>query len=335
MVLVVAFVTLYSLDFGALAGAQTVINGQIFTNGLAIVVAPAIGTTLHAGSDLNLAIDISGNGKLANWQAASTPGSSHSTRYDLLEAYLISKDTRTNLTVSTGPGLLNQEQGSTVKHFNWPIPNCITAGSYNLTIYESSHIDSHSYFSITPLQLSIENANPSGPCADSVNPLQEQPQASSPPASNLWTGGSTPSSIAQSSSGFLTVKPSSGYSIPTGIITVTLGPSGLIWPPGIAPYTSTSPSSAPPGGTVTVTLNPIVETVTVVVMSPDVIQSTITEDGRTVTVTTTVMSPSTVTPIISDRFLPVNSGNKRLPKTLFVWLVVFWNCLIGLVWISL
>lgn len=118
---------------------------------LPIIKANKDASTLHAGSNMNLAIDVrrfppnfslnltlyaiqvSGDGKLASWQEASTPGSSLSTRFDGLEIYLVSSDTSTNLTVSTS-GLLSREQGSTVKHLNWPIPACITAGNYNVSI---------------------------------------------------------------------------------------------------------------------------------------------------------------------------------------------------------
>ncbi|KDQ63760.1 hypothetical protein JAAARDRAFT_203154 [Jaapia argillacea MUCL 33604] len=182
--------------------AQTLVNGQVFTNGLAILDAPAPQSVQHAGSNMPIAIDISGDGKLS--QAASVPGSGLPTSFDTLEIYLVSSQAKLNITVSSGPTLLTQESGSTVKHLNWPIPNCLPSGSYNFTLYESSHFNGSPYFSITPVPISIENTNVNGSCTD-VNTLLAQPQPSSPPPQNPWLGASGP-------------------------ITVTIGPSGIMLP---------------------------------------------------------------------------------------------------------
>lgn len=154
-----------------------------------------------------------------------------------------------------------------------------------VTIYETSHINGDAFFSITPLSISIENANPSGQaCTTSTNQLQTQPQPDCHPSANPWTKNTITSS-SQSSSGFKTVKSSSFYSIPAGIITVTLGASGLIWPSGTTHYSSNPSASAPP--TVTVTAQPPTETVTVIVVSPEIIQLTTTVSGKPETVTST------------------------------------------------
>ncbi|KAJ3528148.1 hypothetical protein NM688_g8034 [Phlebia brevispora] len=166
------------------ASAQIVVNGQIFTNGLAIVDAPQPGTTLHAGATQSVAIDISGDGHLPS--SASTPGSSDSTRFDSLEVYLISYTNSFNLTVSSGSGLLTQEAGSTVKHIDWLIDPCIQSGNYNLTFYEGSHINGTPYFTITPLPIEIQNTSPSSTCANGTNPIQAYPQAQSAPDQSPW-----------------------------------------------------------------------------------------------------------------------------------------------------
>lgn len=80
---------------------------------------------------MNHISQISGDGKLD--QSAAIPGSDKSTRFDSLEIYLVSYQTKLNLTVSSGPSLLAQEQGSTVKHFNYNVLTCIPAGSYNVS----------------------------------------------------------------------------------------------------------------------------------------------------------------------------------------------------------
>ncbi|KAI0664873.1 hypothetical protein C8Q70DRAFT_17399 [Cubamyces menziesii] len=169
--------------------AQTLVNGQIFTNGLAIVDAPAPNSPMHAGSVTQVAIDISGDGKLD--QSASIPGSDKSTRFDSLEIYLVSYQTKLNLTVSSGPGLLTQEQGSTVKHWDYNVSTCIPAGSYNLTFYEASHINDQPCFSITAYPVTVMNDHPTDACSNGTNPLQSFPQLSSPPPHSPWLDGTS------------------------------------------------------------------------------------------------------------------------------------------------
>ena len=142
---------------------------------------------------------VSGDGLLS--PLASVPGSGLATGFDSLDVFLVSYQTQLNITVSTGPDLLTQEPGSTVKHLNFPIPSCVPPGQYNvscipfgfvrrissfqqLTFYEESHIDDVPFFSITPLPIIINNPNLSGSCAPGSNPLQPFPQSSSPPSQN-------------------------------------------------------------------------------------------------------------------------------------------------------
>ncbi|CDO68338.1 hypothetical protein BN946_scf184799.g65 [Trametes cinnabarina] len=174
--------------------AQTLVNGQIFTNGLAIVDAPAPESPLHAGSVTQVAIDISGDGKLD--QSASIPGSSNPTRFDSLEIYLVSYQTKLNLTVSSGPDLLTREQGSTVKHWNYNVSTCIPPGSYNLTFYETSHINGEAYFAITPLPVVVMNDHQTDACSNGTNELQAFPQQSSPYPQSPWLNGSVTSTQA-------------------------------------------------------------------------------------------------------------------------------------------
>ncbi|KAI0670444.1 hypothetical protein C8Q78DRAFT_1070040 [Trametes maxima] len=176
-------------SYTGIAHAQTLVNGQIFTDGLAIVDAPAPNSPLHAGSATQVAIDISGDGKLD--QSASVPGSDKSTRYDSLEIYLVSHKMKLNLTVSSGPELLTQEQGSTVKHWNFNVSTCIPAGSYNLTFYEGSHINGQPFFSITPLPVTVMNDHPTNACTNGTNTLQDFPQLSSPPPRSPWLDGTS------------------------------------------------------------------------------------------------------------------------------------------------
>ncbi|KAI0341676.1 hypothetical protein BDW22DRAFT_1413964 [Trametopsis cervina] len=171
-------ISLVTLSFGLQqATAQIIVNGQIFTNGLAIVDAPQPGTTLHAGATQSVAIDISGDGHIP--QSAADPNSGLDTHYDSLEVYLISYESSFNQTISSGPGLLEQEPQSTVKHINWVIDPCIKNGNYNLTFYEGSHINGTAYFTITPLPIEIQNTAVADQCVNATNPIQAFPQAQS------------------------------------------------------------------------------------------------------------------------------------------------------------
>jgi hypothetical protein len=74
---------------------------------------------------------VSADGKLPT--SAQLPGSGQPTSYESLQLYLFSTQTNLNVTVSSGTGLLAQEPGSTVKHINFPVSNCVPAGNYNVS----------------------------------------------------------------------------------------------------------------------------------------------------------------------------------------------------------
>ncbi|KAF7367216.1 hypothetical protein MSAN_00783400 [Mycena sanguinolenta] len=154
--------------FAAGAAAQAYINGQLFTNGLAIIDAPAPQNPGHVGSPIAIAIDVSGDGKLP---ASASSNSSDSTHFE-------------------GPSLLLNESGSTVKHLNWNIPTCIPAGNYNLTFYETSIFNNQGVFTITPIPIPVSNGSPSGQFTG-LNTLQAQPQSSNPLTQSPFAPNST------------------------------------------------------------------------------------------------------------------------------------------------
>ncbi|EPQ60825.1 hypothetical protein GLOTRDRAFT_113355 [Gloeophyllum trabeum ATCC 11539] len=268
-----AFFLLFLFLLAETVHAQTSVNGQVFTSGLAILDAPAPQSVQHAGSNMPIAIDVSGDGKLS--QTATIPGSGLPTRYDSLELYLVSSQTSMNLTVSEGTGLLTQESGSTVKHLNWPIPKCLPAGQYNLTLYETSHVNNQGFFSITPIPVTIQNPAPSGLCTDGSNEFLGQPQTSSPPPQNPF------------------------LPFPGGPITITLGPSGVIFP---SQSTVTQTVTAPPS------------TVTVVAVSVGTTTFTSVLPGTTQIITSVIRSTETTTALMASGsidtsgFFPVNGA---------------------------
>ncbi|KAJ7632163.1 hypothetical protein FB45DRAFT_1057301 [Roridomyces roridus] len=187
--------------------AAQYINGQTFTSGLAIIDAPSPNNPGHAGSAINIAVDVSGDGKLA--PAASVPGSSLSTRFDALEIYLVSDKTNINMTVSNSSDFLTGESGSTVKHLNFALPDCIQPGDYNLTFYETSHYNGDFVFTITPIPVPVSNTNSaSADCNSSfLNPLQSQPQPDTRLSASPFAPNSTVSPPATGSNSAVSLLP--------------------------------------------------------------------------------------------------------------------------------
>jgi hypothetical protein len=139
----VAILTLGLLTAGG--AAQQIVNGQIFTPGIAIVDAPQPNTPLGGGEffressesqkliwieTLHVALDVSSNGQL---QLPPYPDDPVSAIYNIT-IYLSSYDTGKNFTVSNGTSsagnaslgeIMAMEPGSTVKHVNWVWPDCL------------------------------------------------------------------------------------------------------------------------------------------------------------------------------------------------------------------
>ncbi|KAL5337122.1 hypothetical protein BJX70DRAFT_399929 [Aspergillus crustosus] len=147
----------------------TLINGQLYTPGLAIINAPQPYTPL-GGDTLHISIDVSGNGALS-----VTPGEDDDDNYDAptlfhdLRIFLTNEENGRNLTISNGTipdsgsksgsdsgsdsdpeseygsyvgPILDLEPSSTVKHVNWLWPDCfVGSGSGSASESESSNND--------------------------------------------------------------------------------------------------------------------------------------------------------------------------------------------------
>ncbi|OAX44759.1 hypothetical protein K503DRAFT_861051 [Rhizopogon vinicolor AM-OR11-026] len=303
-----------------LVAAQVSVNGQLFTDALAIVDSPAPGSNYQAGSTIAIAIDVSGNGKLS--QSAQVPGSSLSTRFEGLQIFLISDSIEFNMTISDGNTLLYQESGSTVKHVTWTIPSCTPSGNYNITLYESSVINSEAFYTITPILIDIANSSP-GQCSD-LNTFQAAPQPSSPSLQSPWltsqcstcsTGATTTKSGTQAQS--YTVV-STELSHPTVCSVASCSTTGFAtivdpqaplstWGSSVEVITSSSSSSTGAfhlGGPVTLTIGEPVITLTLV--------ATLTESFSGFTTTTTVtMTTEVELPTGSINYvgyIPVNAA---------------------------
>lgn len=124
--------------------AQQIVNGQIFTPGIAIVDSPQPNTPLGGGKSsfkiildgvvlmavdhLQVAIDVSSDGQLQLPPYPSNPNSAIWNITIFLSSYI----TGWNFTISNGTAtngsvgeIMGQENGSTVKHVNWVWPDCL------------------------------------------------------------------------------------------------------------------------------------------------------------------------------------------------------------------
>ncbi|KAI0651733.1 hypothetical protein C8Q79DRAFT_55099 [Trametes meyenii] len=216
------FASSHVLSVAAQSGG---VNGQ--TQGLSIVDNPQPNAVINAGSNTDVSIEVfaTANASLG---------------VDSLEVYLVSSQAQKNITVSSGPQLLTQEPGSTVKHIHFTVPSCLQTGAYNLTVYEASHFVANHYFAITPIPIQVRNnGNVSDSCNATLNALQVQPQPSSPPPSDLLPGGGGSSG----SSGF------SASSTSSAAITGTASANGN----SSATTTTLAPSTTSHGEIITVT----------------------------------------------------------------------------------
>ncbi|KAL0951004.1 hypothetical protein HGRIS_007746 [Hohenbuehelia grisea] len=207
-----SFLTTCILLFIAIQSQTLLVRAQqIPTNGLSILDSPQPGTPFNAGSNQEIAIEISGNGILQSLQAA----------IDTLEIYLTSRAFDLNMTVA-GPAeeIMAQEPGSTVKHVRWQVPSCLSPGTdYELIFYEGSHSADKSFFAITTLGIVINNNNRLGNCSNdptvSVQQLLGEPQDSSPPDQALMDAIRLPSA---GQPGMVTITMPQGSSMPSPFV---------------------------------------------------------------------------------------------------------------------
>lgn len=148
----------------------SIINGRIFTPGLAILDSPQPNTPM-GGDFLHVALDVSGDGALP-FPPSSNP--SAATRLHNITLFLTSTSMDKNFTISNGTSnmapltnILDQEEGSTVKHVNFEWPLCLVGdgkdaqgtarGAYNVSIHQSFRLNGSDFYTIFNLPLSITN----------------------------------------------------------------------------------------------------------------------------------------------------------------------------------
>lgn len=157
-------------------------------------------TNTHPPEILQVAIDVSGNGKLGlPPYKDSAPSQLHA-----INIFLTSSTTGLNLTIANGTAIpatssnsadgvvMTQESGSTVKHVNWIWPACFVGdgqpktgglvsdggsarGSYNISIHQSFRLNDTEFYTVFNLPIAVtnsisENANRSS-CESLTNPL--------------------------------------------------------------------------------------------------------------------------------------------------------------------
>ncbi|KAK2766878.1 hypothetical protein FQN54_006192 [Arachnomyces sp. PD_36] len=159
-----------------------IVNGQIYTPGLAIVDAPQPFTPL-GGDYLHVAIEISGNGKLPWPQSPDSDDDSviqginiflttPTRNFTVANGTLPSGDDRSRVFTSpyVGP-VMEQEPDSTVKHINWYWPDCFVGedddgdddddsarGDTNISLHQYFRWNGTEYFTVFDLPISVTNS---------------------------------------------------------------------------------------------------------------------------------------------------------------------------------
>jgi len=170
--------------------SQQIVNGQIYTPGIAIVDAPQPNTPL-GGDILQVALDVTSDGQL---QLPPYPSNSPSEIYNIT-IFLSSYTTGKNFTISNGTAtagnaslgeIMQQESGSTVKHVNWVWPDCLVGngaptgtnssrGAYNISIRQNFKLNGTDKYTIFDLPIEVTNeisaANDRPSCDALNNPL--------------------------------------------------------------------------------------------------------------------------------------------------------------------
>ncbi|TVY91386.1 hypothetical protein LAWI1_G004673 [Lachnellula willkommii] len=182
----------FSLVLSLLArclNAQNIVNGQIFTPGIAIVDAPQPNTPL-GGDTLQVALDVSSDGQLQLPPYPANPVSAIHNITIYLSSYTTGKNfTISNGTASTGNAslgaIMQQEPGSTVKHVNWVWPDCLVGdgdptgsnssrGVYNrqISIRQNFRLNGTDQYTIFDLPIHVTNSIPEEgirPSCDALN----------------------------------------------------------------------------------------------------------------------------------------------------------------------
>ncbi|KAI9036512.1 uncharacterized protein KD926_001723 [Aspergillus affinis] len=142
--------------------AFTVVNGQIYTPGLAIVDAPQPNTPLGGGKYRFVLL---------------SHDSSSDTEFHNINLFLTSTDTSKNFTISNGTStdsdsyvgpVLDLEPSSTVKHVDWTWPDCLVGdgqggsgsarGDYNISMHQSFRWNGTDYYTVFDLPISVSNS---------------------------------------------------------------------------------------------------------------------------------------------------------------------------------
>lgn len=163
----------------------TIAGGQVYTPGIVIWNAPQPGTPL-GGDTLHVSLDVTANGRLnLPPYVPESPTQIHN-----ITMFLYSRDTGLNLTVNNGSAeiagserlIMSQQPGSTVKHINWPWPDCLVGdgqprsaddrrGAYNISIRQSFRLNGQDHYTIFDVPISVTNRISNGlrPSCESLN----------------------------------------------------------------------------------------------------------------------------------------------------------------------
>ncbi|KAJ5148671.1 hypothetical protein N7448_000249 [Penicillium atrosanguineum] len=153
-------------------GNFTIVNGQVYTPGLAIVDAPQPNTPLGGGRfthqqtrDFQLTSSLrhfaSRHRCLRGWEAPLAPVyTSHN--------FTISNGTVPSNDITYVGPVLDLEPSSTVKHVNWVWPECLVGngdsgsdrGDYNISMHQSFRWNGTDYYTVFDLPIAVTNSIP-------------------------------------------------------------------------------------------------------------------------------------------------------------------------------
>ncbi|KAJ5794619.1 hypothetical protein N7457_001218 [Penicillium paradoxum] len=149
----------------------TLVNGQIFTPGLAIVDAPQPNTPLGGGKSMRQAPTTS---SLIPFTQTTYKSQLTITLFltsdSLSHNFTISNGTKPSSNTSYVGPVLDLEPSSTVKHVNWIWPDCLVGdgagskdsarGAYNISMHQSFRWNDTDYYTVFDLPISVTNSIP-------------------------------------------------------------------------------------------------------------------------------------------------------------------------------
>ncbi|KAI0936204.1 hypothetical protein AcV5_004401 [Taiwanofungus camphoratus] len=263
---------------------------------------------------------------------------------DKLDMNLVSRKASLNISIPIEQHLDNHKDYAT-RLYRWPIPSCLSAGEYNLTLYDRTRFSSRDEALAVPILVQNDAQSDSCDSHQGANALYVQPgpfPLTRHIANRAESNKSTSYAYGTSTGGITVTAAPSGVTSAITVVPTSLPATIVVEPPGSSYPGSSTPISSgfttmSRNGTVTTMVNgssevitvtatkTAVESITVVSTSLETIISTTTAPGTTIEFTSTKTMVTTMAVGMTQTsptggFLPVNSASLRL----LVFSLTFW-----------